>query len=141
LQKFSEAKLKVVGGCIIFFVVFLASGVCGDEDFFEKSDCKKSSFEKRLYYGLEKTDGISQQQKDAINQVLKEFQSQKEKQMSKNVKKFQSDDISKDAMRAFAEDSNAVGYGVRASLLGGIHKILNQKQREQFIKKFQGMID
>jgi len=133
--------LKVVGSFIIFVVVFLASGVCGDEDFFEKSDCKKSSFEKRLYYGLEKTDGISQQQKDAINQALKEFQSQKEKQMSKNVKKFQSDDISRDAIRAFVEDSNTVGYVARASLLGGIHKILNQKQREQFIKKFQGMID
>jgi len=133
--------LKVVGSFIVFLAVFLANGVCGDEDFFEKSDCKKSSFEKRLYYGLEKTDGINQQQKDAINQALKEFQSQKEKQLNKNVKKFQSDDISKDAIKVFVEDSNTVGRVARVSLLSGIHKILNQKQREQFIKKFQGMID
>lgn len=133
--------MKAVGSFIIFVVVFLANGVCGDEDFFEKSDCKKSSFEKRLYYGLEKTDGISQQQKDAINQALKEFQSQKEKQLNKNVKKFQSDDISKDAIKALLDEPGGMGYVARASLLGGIHKILNQKQREQFIKKFQGMID
>jgi len=133
--------LKAVSGFIIISAVLLSAGVCGEDDFFEKSDCKKSSFEKRLYYSLEKTDGISQQQKDAINQALKEFQSQKEKQMVKNVKKFQSDDIPKDTIRVLVDDSSGVGYSSRASLLGGIHKILNQKQREQFIKKFQGMID
>jgi len=133
--------VKALNGFIVFTTLLLSSGICADDDFFEKNDCKKVGFEKRLYYGLEKTDGLTPQQKESINQVLKEFQSQKEKQMNQNVKKFQFDDISKDTMRALVVDTESLGYGARASLLNGIHKVLSHKQREQFIKKFQGMID
>jgi len=126
--------------------VFCVSAICiesalCDDDFFEKSECRKSTFEKKLYYGLEKTDGINPSQKEYINQALKEFQSQKEKKAVQNVKKFQSDDIDKSYMRSLASDAVDVGVNAKASLLGSIHKVLTPKQREQFIKKFQGMMD
>lgn len=125
------------------FILFVAAGISAvgaDDDFFEKSEIKKSSFEKRLYYSLERTDGLTQQQKEAINQALKDFMAKKERQMALNIKKFQSDDIQKVA-RSLAGDDSDCGIRARESLILSIHKVLNPKQREQFIKKFQGMID
>lgn len=122
-------------------VCIVAGSLFGDDDFFEKSECKKTTFEKRLYYGLEKTEGLSAAQKESINQALKEFQVKKEKQISKNVKKFQSDDIDKSYMSSMANDNGSIGVAARTSLLVGIHKTLTPKQREQFVKKFQGMMD
>lgn len=133
--------MKASGGFVVLTTLLLSSGMCAGDDFFDKNDFKKAGFEKRLYYGLEKTDGITPQQKESINQLLKEFQSQKEKQMNLNVKKFQFDDLPEETVRALVSDTQSAGYRGRASLLSGIHKVLNQKQREQFIKKFQGMID
>lgn len=133
--------MKIFGSSVVAAIVFLSSGAFADDDFFEKTDCKKTSFEKRLYYGLEKTDGLTPSQKEQINQALKKFQSQKEAQMNQNVKKFQSDDITRSNLGAMASDVVDVGVGVKSSLLSQIHKSLTPKQREQFIKKFQGMMD
>jgi hypothetical protein len=107
--------------------VFCVSAICiesslCDDDFFEKSERRKSTFEKKLYHGLEKTEGIIPFQKEYINQALKEFQSQKETKAVQNVKKFQSDDIDKSHIRSLASDAKDVGVNAKASLLGSIRK-------------------
>lgn len=126
---------------VIFCVLSQLSSLMADESFFDKSEAKRGGFEKKLYYGLEKTDGLTPTQKEKINQALKEFQTKKEQDVFLNVKKFQRDDIKKEQLRSLASDDSKSEVAARAALLMGIHNTLNQKQREQFIKKFQGMID
>lgn len=132
---------KITKSALVLCVLVSADFAATDSDFFDKNDARKSSFEKKLYYGLEKTEGLTPQQKESINQALKEFQAQKDKQSAQNVKKFQSDDIRQESIRAIAAESSKSDTNAKASLLSGIHKVLTPKQREQFIKKFQGMID
>ncbi len=132
---------KLTKSALALYVVFAAGFANADGDFFDKNDGRKSGFEKKLYYGLEKTDGLTPQQKESINQALREFQLQKERQISQNVKKFQSDDIKQEHIRALASEASRADIDAKTSLLSGIHKVLTPKQREQFIKKFQGMID
>lgn len=129
----------------IFFVAIMlaVTGVCRADDLgnLKDRDCKKTSFEKRVYYGLEKIEDLTPIQKESIRQALKEFQSKKDKQMGVNVKKFQSDDIQRDQFRSLASDNSDIELNGRESLLNSIHKTLTAKQREQFLKKFQGMIN
>lgn len=132
---------KLTKSALALYVLFTAGFANADNDFFDKNDGRKSGFEKKLYYGLEKTEGITPQQKEFINQALREFQSQKERQISQNVKKFQSDDIKQESIRVLAAEASRADINAKTSLLSGIHKVLTPKQREQFIKKFQGMID
>lgn len=135
------AMEKLTKSALALYILLAAGFASADDDFFDKNEGKKSGFEKKLYYGLEKTDGLTPQQKESINQILKQFQAQKERQIAKNVKKFQSDDIKKESMMILVTESNGVDINAKTSLLSGIHKVLTPKQREQFIKKFQGMID
>lgn len=132
---------KLTKSALALYILFVAGFANADNDFFDKNDGRKSGFEKKLYYGLEKTEGITPQQKEFINQALREFQSQKERQISQNVKKFQSDDIKQESIRVLAAEASRADINAKTSLLSGIHKVLTPKQREQFIKKFQGMID
>ncbi len=132
---------KLTKSALALYVVFAAGFANADNDFFDKNDGRKSGFEKKLYYGLERTDGLTPQQKESINQALREFQLQKERQISQNVKKFQSDDIKQESIRVLAAEASRADIDAKTSLLSGIHKVLTPKQREQFIKKFQGMID
>lgn len=127
----------------VFVVCALSiSCVASDDDFFDKSDlAKKTSFEKRLYYGLERTDGLSSAQKEQINKALKEFQAQKEKQNIKNARKFQSDEADTFLFRQMASNVCDSSINARVTLLSAIHKSMNAKQREQFIKKFQGTME
>ncbi|HRF56056.1 MAG TPA: hypothetical protein PLV58_01535 [Campylobacterales bacterium] len=129
----------------IFFVsaILAVSGVCAVDDLrdLKDRDCKKTSFEKRVYYGLEKIEDLTPAQKESINQALKEFQLKKDKQMGVNVKKFQSDDMQKEQFRSLASDNSDIELNGRESLLNSIHKTLTPKQREQFLKKFQGMMN
>jgi hypothetical protein len=123
------------------FAVF--GGLCfgADDEYLDKSETKKSTFEKRLYYGLEKTDGITQIQKEKILTALKDFQAKKEKINAKNTKRFQSDDIDGATLRQLADGNCESTVGARAALLGTIHGVMNPKQREQFIKRFQGSME
>jgi hypothetical protein len=135
IQKFSVRIATVV--CVLAVSCF-----AGDDDFFDKNDLsKKTSFEKRLYYGLERTEGLSAIQKDQINKALKEFQFQKDKQNAKNAKKFQSNEADTVLLRNMASNTFDVNVDARVALLGTIHKTMNVKQREQFIKKFQGTME
>lgn len=135
IQKFSAYTAVVV-------CVFSISCFAGDDDFFDKSDLsKKTSFEKRLYYGLERTEGLNNAQKEQINRALKEFQAQKEKQNIKNAKRFQSEDADVALFRQIASNVCDSSINSRVMLLGAIHKNMNSKQREQFIKKFQGTME
>ncbi len=116
--------------------------IAGDDEFFDKTDLsKKTSFEKKLYYGLERTDGLTPLQKEQINKALKEFQAQKEKQLGKNVKKFQADDVEPAFLKQIAANSCETSMNARTVLLLAIHKNMSVKQREQFIKKFQGTME
>ncbi len=129
----------------IFFVsaILVVSGVCAVDDLrdLKDRDYKKTSFEKRVYYGLEKIEDLTPAQKESINQALKEFQLKKDKQMGANVKKFQSDDMQKEQFRSLVSDNSDAELNGRESLLNSIHKTLTPKQREQFLKKFQGMMN
>lgn len=134
---------KVLEGTVVVVCIAAISCMAAEDDFFDKSDLsKKTSFEKKLYYGLERTEGLSSLQKDQINKALKEFQNQKEKQIAKNVKKFQSESTDTVFLRQIASNScDNTGLNARVALLGAIHKAMNTKQREQFIKKFQGTME
>lgn len=129
------SRLGVSGAAFVLLLFFSPLGA--DDELFDRSECKKTGFEKRLYYSLERLDGLSSAQKDAINRALREFQTKRERVFAANVKKFQSDDIKKEQIKAIISEPSDSS----AELLGAIHKHLSQKQREQFIKKFQGMID
>lgn len=125
----------------LVIAVFGGSCLAADDDYLDKSETKKSTFEKRLYYGLEKTDGITQAQKDKIVVALKDFQAKKEKINTKNTKRFQSDDIDGATLRQLADGNCESTLGARVALLGVIHGVMNPKQREQFIKRFQGSME
>lgn len=135
-DRFNKAVLVASAVCLVG-ATFAADEVSE----FRDKDFRKSGFEKRLYYALEKTEDLTPFQKESIRRALKEYQQKKDRQALLNAKKFQADELQKEYLKSMALDSAEEDIAGRESLLNSIHKTLTPKQREQFLKKYQGMIN